>query len=429
MAYGPFDLGGLTVRELATRVWAEASDDNVWDAAAQLGYYFLLALFPLLIFLLSFAALVPTENQTLASSVMGTLRDVMPGQAYALMEKEVGRILNSSSGGLLTFGMLGTIWAASSGVVSLIGTLNRAYEAKETRGFIGLRLRAVGLTFALAILMILGAVMIVTGDQIVGWAAAALQLGGFTKVIGAIVNYALGLGMLFAALELVYYAGPNVKDQSWHWVSPGSIAGVMLFVISSFAFTIYLRFNDTYSVTYGSIGAVIVLMLWLYLLGLSIVIGAEINSEIARAADARGRADAPDDNVDSAEAKAKAATDTAARTPGAADSKAEEKREEPKPEPKAGPKPAPSTATEPPREAAVPPSEGESAHDLRVRDLLLALEHQNSQVRAGAAAAFRNFERVPDSVLEALSSRLEDENDEVRAEAARTLERFANKVA
>jgi hypothetical protein len=321
--------------------------------------------------------------------------------------------------------MLGTIWAASSGVVSLIGTLNRAYEAKETRGFIGLRFRAIGLTFALAILMILGAVMIVTGDQIVGWVAGTLQLGGFTKVIGAIVNYALGLGMLFAALELIYYAGPNVKDQKWHWVSPGSIAGVVLFVVSSFAFTIYLRFNDTYSVTYGSIGAVIVLMLWLYLLGLSIVIGAEINSEIARAANARGREDAPDENVDSAEAKAEAAKDAAARTPGAADSKAEEKREEAEQEPK--PKPAPMT--EPPRDAAVPPSEGASAHDLRVRDLLLALEHQNSQVRAGAAAAFRNFERVPDSVLEALSSRLEDENDEVRAEAARTLERFANKVA
>jgi membrane protein len=289
---GPWNLGGLTLKELGKRLWAEMSDDEVWDAAAQLGYYFLLALFPLLIFVLSFVALIP--NVDLVPSMLATLRNVMPEQAYALLGHEIERILTSSGGGLLTFGMLGTIWAASSGVVSLVGTINRAYEVKEERGFFRLRLTAVILTLAFVVLLIGGAALLTMGDRIAVWIADALGLAWGTKIAGTILNYVFGLGMLFAALEVVYYFGPNVKDQKWHWITPGSVVGVGLFVIASVGFSLYLRFNDTYSVTYGSIGAVIVLMLWLYLLGLSIVVGAEVNSEIAKAAAERGRSDAPD---------------------------------------------------------------------------------------------------------------------------------------
>jgi len=295
MSDGPWALGGLTVKELGKRLWAEISDDDVWDAAAQLGYYFLLALFPLLIFVLSFVALVP--NVDLVQSMLATLRSVMPAQAYDLLGHEIERILKSSGGGLLTFGMLGTIWAASSGVVSLVGTLNRAYEVKEDRGFVRLRVTAITLTLVLVVLLISGAAMLTMGDTIAEWTAAWLGLSWVTKIVGTVINYALGLILLFAALEVVYYFGPNLKDQKWHWITPGSVTGVGLFVVASVGFSLYLRYNDTYSVTYGSIGAVIVLMLWLYLLGLSIVIGAEVNSEIAKAADERGRADAPDGEI------------------------------------------------------------------------------------------------------------------------------------
>jgi membrane protein len=304
MDNGPWNLGGLTVKQLGSRLWSEMTDDAVWDAAAQLGYYFLLALFPLLIFVLSFVALVP--DMDLVHSMLATLQGVMPAQAYDLLGREIERILTSSGGGLLTFGMIGTIWAASSGVVSLIGTLNRAYEVKERRGFVRLRLTAIALTLGLVVLLISGAALLTMGDGIAEWIRDFFGLTGTTKILATALNYVLGLGLLFAALELVYYFGPNLKDQKWHWITPGSVVGVVLFVLASVVFSLYLRLNDTYSVTYGSIGAVIVLMLWLYLLGLAIVVGAEVNSEIAKAADERGREDAPDadpaDRIGGAEA-------------------------------------------------------------------------------------------------------------------------------
>jgi membrane protein len=430
MATGPFDLGGLTLKELATRVWSEISDDNVWDAAAQLGYYFMLALFPLVIFMLSLVALLPTHD--VVGPFMATLQSVMPASAYELMGREIQRILESSSGGLLTFGMLGTIWAASSGVVSLIGTLNRAYEAKETRGFVKLRALAMGLTFALVILLIAGSVLLTMGDNIAGWAAGLLGLTWVTKLVGTGINYALGLGMLFIALELVYYFGPDIKDQKWRWVSPGSIAGVLLFVLSSVGFSLYVRFNDSYSVTYGSIGAVIVLMLWLYLLGLSIVLGAEINSEIAIAAAERGDADAPDENVQSA------ASERETREGGKGDKgRTEKKAGEGRPEPKGGRKPEPAPAAAPKRETRAPLADAASlapifdltsdsapADRLVLRDVLRSLVHDNARVRAGAAATLGHMRPDDPAAAALLVTRLTDDDLGVRGEAIRAIERI-----
>jgi membrane protein len=391
MQNGPFDLGGLTAVELGKRVWAEISADNVWDAAAQLGYYFLLALFPMLIFLLSLVALVPDYD--LVGSLLGALQSVMPSSAFDLVGAEIQRILESSTGGLLTFGMLGTIWAASSGVVSLIGTINRAYEVEEKRGFLKLRLAAVGITVALVVLLVTGGVLLTTGDAIVEWAAALLGLDWVARIAGTAISYVLGFALLFAALELVYYFGPDLEDQKWHWITPGSLVGVLLFVAASIGFTLYLRFNDSYSVTYGSIGAVIVLMLWLYLLGLSIVVGAEVNSEIAIAAKAHGREDAPDDAGQS-DTERKAA-DTASGDDGT-------------------------------RVVVLPRPEHMSpeVYGLVLSDLLGALVHENARVRAATARMLAHLDPPHPAVEALLKTRLEDEDEEVRTEARRALERM-----
>lgn len=281
MAYGPWELGGLSYKALVKRVWNEINDDNVWDAAAQLGYYFLLAVFPLLIVILNILSLIPAVD--IITSLLATLRDVMPEQAYSVIGREIGRMLTSASGGLLTFGMIGAIWAASTGVVSLIGVLNRAYEVEEGRGWFKLRGIAIALTFALVALLVLGSALLTAGDAIAGFATSALGLDAWATITGTIINYALGLVLLFGTLELIYYFGPNRSVKNWHWFTPGSAGGVIVFLSASIGFSLYVRYNNSYSVTYGSIGAVIVLMLWLYLLGLSILFGAEINSEIEKA--------------------------------------------------------------------------------------------------------------------------------------------------
>jgi membrane protein len=290
MAAGPFDLGGLTLRQLARRVWTAMSEDAMWDTASGLAYYFLLALFPLVISFISLLSVLQATN--LVTRFMESLGDVMPAEAYSLLGAQVERTLSRPRTGLLTLGALGTLWAASSGVSSLMGGLNRAYDVAEDRGFLERRAVAIGLTVALACLTIFGAVLLMAGDRISWWIASLVGLA-WLSIVGTIVNYAVGVGMIFLGLSVIYYYGPNLKDRTWKWASPGALVAVGLFVLSSTALSLYMRLSESYNdVTYGSLSAVIVLMLWLYNLGLAIAVGAEVDSEVA-VAKAYGRAAAP----------------------------------------------------------------------------------------------------------------------------------------
>jgi membrane protein len=290
MTHGPWQLGGLSIAELGKRVYKELTDDAIFDAGAALAYYFMLAIFPLLIFLISMLATI--NAGALVEQVTSSIESALPGDAAKLIGDEIRRIVNDSSGGLLTFGALGTLWAASSGVVSLLDGLNRAYDVTESRGMIKQRLLAVGLTVALAVLIITGAAALMAGGKVSEWLAQTTGLG-WMETVGTVLHALIGIGFMFLGLELIYFFGPNVKGQKWKWITPGSLAGVVLFVIASFGFQLYLQFSGGYSATYGGLGAVIVLMLWLYLLGLAILIGGEINAEIAAAALEKGSRTAP----------------------------------------------------------------------------------------------------------------------------------------
>lgn len=281
MRKGLWTIGSLSRREFVVRVWDKMTADRVWDSAAQLAYYFLLALFPLLIVLLSVVAMMPRHN--LVATMRDALADAMPEQAFALLEGEMGRIMSSSTGSKLTLGMLATFWAASSGVVSLMGTLDRIFCAREQRGWLHMRATSIGLTIALLALMVTGAILVTAGDSVAAYLAHTFQLALITRVYSLVINYILGVVILIFALEVALYFGPDDETRGWHWITPGSVTGVLMFVASSWGFSSYLRFHNSYSVTYGSIGAVIVLMLWLYLLGLSILVGAEVNSVIYQA--------------------------------------------------------------------------------------------------------------------------------------------------
>jgi membrane protein len=122
------------------------------------------------------------------------------------------------------------------------------------------------------------------GDRFAAWLAAQLGIGTTFTIIWGIIHYLVGLALLFLGLELIYYFGPNV-EQDWKWITPGAVFAVISMVVASLLFSLYLRFAPDYSATYGSLGAVVVLMLWLYLMGAVILIGGEINAEIAHAAD------------------------------------------------------------------------------------------------------------------------------------------------
>jgi membrane protein len=273
-------LGQLTFKELAARTWRETNEDNILGRAAELAYYFLLALFPMLIFLTSLVGFLPG----LREAIFTGLAKFVPGEAMRLVSETLSDVTRRRSGGLISFGILGALWAASGGVTAVMGTLNTAYDVREERSFWKVRLIAIGLTVLLALLVVGGTALIMFGDRFAAWLAAQLGRGTTFTIVWGIVHYLMGLALSFLGLELIYYFGPNV-EQDWKWITPGAVFAVISLVFASLLFSLYLRFAPDYSATYGSLGAVVVLMLWLYLMGAVILIGGEINAEIAHAAD------------------------------------------------------------------------------------------------------------------------------------------------
>lgn len=271
-------LAGLMLKELGRRTWQEASEDNIKGRAAELAYYFLLALFPLLIFLLSLVSFMPGARE----AIFLWLSRLMPRDAMSLVDTWVEAVFSTRSEGLLSFGIIFALWAASTGMVALMEALNTAYEVREGRPFWKSRLVAMGLTVAVCLLVFGGATVITFGDQLAEWLTSRLGLGAEFNILWLVIRFILGLLMLTVGLGVIYYFGPNAQ-QRWKWITPGAVFCVIAFLAVSYLFSLYLRFAPAYDITYGSLGAVIILMLWLYVAGLIVLIGGEINSELDKA--------------------------------------------------------------------------------------------------------------------------------------------------
>ena len=284
--------GGLTWKELGKRVWAEIQKDEIFGRAAQLAYYFLLALFPLLLFLTSVIGLVMGAETGLRQSLFDYLGKVLPDSASQLVTTTVFEVTNSSGGGKIAFGILAALWAASNGMGAITQALNIAYDVEETRTWWKQRLTAIGLTVALSLLIISALVLVLYGGRIADYIALSYGMGETFAIAWKVVQWPIVLAFVLLAFALIHYFAPDVRDQKWVWVTPGAVLGVTLWLMVSFSFRVYLHFFDSYSKTYGALGAVIVLMLWLYLTGAAILIGGEVNSEIEHAAAKAGAPDA-----------------------------------------------------------------------------------------------------------------------------------------
>ena len=203
------------------------------------------------------------------------------GNAMRVVNETMEDVVSKRGGGWLSFGILGTLWAASTGTAALIDSLNRAYEVKETRSYWKVRLIALGLTVGLSLVVISSSAIIMLSDRIPAWAGQRLGLSPALLGWWTAVDYLLGLGLLSLAAGTIYRFGPDLKGRC-RWMTPGAVFAAVAAALASWLFSLYLRFAPSYSATYGSLGAVIVLMLWLYLIGLVILIGGEINNEIEK---------------------------------------------------------------------------------------------------------------------------------------------------
>ncbi len=277
-------LGGLSLKELGKRVIGEIQSDDVFGRSAQLAYYFLLALFPLLLFLTSVIGIVLGSETGVRHTLFAYLSRILPGSASSLVDSTMYEVSAASGGGKLTFGLLAALWAASNGMGAITEALNAAYNVKESRPWWKQRLTAIGLTLVLSILIISALVLVLYGAKIANQIAVTYGFGEAFTFGWKFLQWPIVLAFMLLSFSLIYYLAPDLHEQKWVWITPGSTIGVALWLLVSFGFKLYLHFFDSYSKTYGTLGAVIVLMLWLYLTGAAILIGGEVNSEIENAA-------------------------------------------------------------------------------------------------------------------------------------------------
>ncbi len=266
---------GVSWKQFAKDLRKEIKEDNVSNGAAALAYYLMLAIFPAAIFALSLIPYLPIQNVDRA--IMDLLRQALPAQSADLFTGVVQQVTSQRRGGLLSFGAVAALWAASNGLYAVMQQLNITYDVKEGRPFWKSRGTALLLTLFFMVLVVGAFALVVFGGEIQGWLGERLGTGTALLVAFAAFRWAVIVAALLLAFALVYYFGPDV-EQSFRFISPGSLVGVVVLAVASLLFRLYVSSFGNYAATYGSLGAVIILLLWLYIAGWVILLGSEINA-------------------------------------------------------------------------------------------------------------------------------------------------------
>jgi membrane protein len=285
-------LGGLTWQELGQRVWRGMNKTDLFNRAYELAYNFLLAVFPMLLFLISLLGLFAQEGSRLRTDLFAYVQLALPPSAYQLLQTTLDEITRNAPGGKLTFGLLFALISGSAGMTQLITSLNAVYEVRENRSWVKVRLISLGLTAAMSVLIIAALFLVLAGGQVIAYLGQAFGMSAAAFVASKVLRWVFALGFVVFAFAMVYYYAPDVEEQHWYWITPGSIIGVAIWAMASAALRAYLHFFNTYSRTYGSLGAVIILMLWFYVTGLAILLGGQINATIEHAAAEHGHIEA-----------------------------------------------------------------------------------------------------------------------------------------
>ena len=271
----------ISWKEILRRTFKEAFfEDNCLAMAAQLAYYFFFALFPALLMLIAIASYFPYHE--LVDSLFKALGGVAPPEALSIMTDQLKKISSGKQGGLLTLGFLTTIWSSSSAMTAIIDTLNAAYDIQEGRPWWKVRITAIGLTLGGALFILVSFGLVIAGPTLAEKVASWFYLGAAFEWTWKILQWPLVIALVATAMAIVYYYAPDA-EQDWVWLTPGSIFATTLWLLASLGFKFYVANFGNYTATYGAIGGVMILMLWFYISGLVILLGAEMNAEIEHA--------------------------------------------------------------------------------------------------------------------------------------------------
>jgi membrane protein len=266
---------GISTKKFLLDLNQEIEDDNVYNGAAALGFYLTLAIFPAIILLMTIIPYLPIDQ--VDEAIMDLLGQALPDEAFNMVAGVVTEVTTDRRGGLLSFSLLGTVWAASTGMYAIMQQLNITYDVKEARSFIRARGTAIMLSLLFGLLVIGAFSLIVLGGVIQDWLGTRVGFSDALLRLFVVFRWLVVVLALLLGFAMIYYYAPNV-EQKFSFITPGSLIGVTIIIIASLGFAFYTSNFDDYSATYGSIGAVIILMMWLYIVGLVILIGSEINA-------------------------------------------------------------------------------------------------------------------------------------------------------
>jgi membrane protein len=280
-------LHGTAISVIAKRTWRSVFADNLFGRAAELGFYFLFALFPTIFSASSILGLIARSASQIYEDLLGYLSLIMPMEALGSVMMIFRETTEASGSGKITFGLIATIWSASVGISAIQDTLNAVYKVQETRSYIKARLSAIAVTIILTVIGTLCLASMLGADFFAAVAYHRIQdrfLAQGAVIAIRVIGWTIAIVFLSLSFAVIYYWAPAVKKHRWHWLTVGGAVGIAGWLLASLGLRIYLHFFNNYSVIYGSLGAVIILLTWFYITGLMILLGAEINSEIEAAA-------------------------------------------------------------------------------------------------------------------------------------------------
>lgn len=257
------------IREMAKRF----NEDEISRLSAELAYFFLLSLFPFLIFLFALLAYLPISYE----EVFSHLRGYAPEEVIHLIETNVHNIMEYHNGKLLSFGIIATIWSASNGINAIVRAFNRAYDVEESRSFLVARGMSILLTLSMIFVIIVALLLPVFGRMIGTFLFSALGFSDSFLTIWNAIRWAVSSIILFTVFTALYYFAPNKQLRVRH-VTAGALFATVGWIVVSFGFSYYVSNLTDYTAMYGSLGGIIVLMVWFYLSGMIIVLGGEMNA-------------------------------------------------------------------------------------------------------------------------------------------------------